>query len=459
MSFDQAVIIGGGIAGLLTAAALSESFRTVTIVERDELPEEPRHRRGVPQGLQVHALLAAGQDAMEELLPGVGQRFVDAGGVVVDSPADIAVFTSQGWSGRVRSKAHVVCMRRPHLELVLRQRVTELRNVRIVRGTVTGLTVSADARAVTGVTVKGGATASMSADLVVDASGRSSKAPVWMEDLGFPKPREAEVRSFIGYATVPVRLPDGALPEGVLGVLAHPHPGNPRGAAVVPCDNGLHLLAGLGMVKADPPSDREAFLAHLDQAPSPLIGEIARKADFLGPVHTYRIPGSRRRYWEELHPRPEGFVAVGDAVMSLNPLYGQGMSVAAVQARTLKSVVAQADGRLTGLADRIQKSFTSTLDTVFEMALDVDGHYANVEFIGVERPSQEAAAYNRYLSQVATEDAEVSLALKYAAHYFSTDLLQSESVRSKVRDWIDSGRTVVHNDPRKIPGIIDGPGQ
>lgn len=455
MGFNQVVIVGGSIAGLLTAAALSESFTSVVIVERDELPDEPRHRRGVPQGLQVHALLAAGQNAMEQLLPGIVADFVAAGARLVDSPADLAVYTSQGWSGRVKSEARVVCMRRPALEHVVRKRVLALPNVRVVKGAAAGLIATDDGSTVTGVTLRGSATASLSADLIVDASGRSSKSPAWIEVLGYERPREVEMRSFVGYATVPVRLPEDVLPAGVAGVLAHPHPGNPRGAAVVPCDNGLYLVAGLGMVNADPPGEVDAFFAHLDQAPSPLVGEIARKAELLGPVETYRMPGTRRRLWEDLPRRPEGFVAVGDAVMSVNPIYGQGMSVASVEALTLRGVVSEAGGRMEGLAERLQKAFVGTIDTVFGMIVNVDGLYEDAELVGVDRPDPERVRASRYLSQVATEDPEVSLALKYAAHYFSDEALRAESVQEKVRRWIDSGRTVTVTDPRTIPGVLN----
>lgn len=455
MAFDRVVIVGGSIAGLLTAAALSESFSSVVIVERDELPEESRHRRGVPQGLQVHALLAAGQNAMEELLPGIVDDFVENGARVVDSPADLAVYGSHGWSGRVKSEARVVCMRRPGLEFVVRRRVLALPNVQVVKGAVAGLIASDDGQRVTGVTLRGSTTLSLNGELIVDASGRSSKSPAWIEVLGYDRPREVELRSFVGYATVPVRLPDDALPPDVAGVLAHPQPGNPRGGAVVPCDNGLHQVAGLGMVNSDPPGEVDDFFAHIDQASSPLVGEVARKAELLGPVETYRMPGTRRRLWEELSQRPEGFVAIGDAVMSVNPIYGQGMSVASVEALTMRGVVEEADGRVAGLAERLQQAFVPTIESVFGMLVNVDGLYEDAELVGIERPDPEAVQASSYLSQVATEDAEVSLALKYAAHYFTTDALQTQSVQDKVRRWIESGRTVSVADPRTIPDVLN----
>ncbi|GAC1575178.1 MAG: FAD-dependent monooxygenase [Candidatus Dormibacteria bacterium] len=449
MPFDKAVVIGGSIAGLLGAAALAECFEKVVVVERDALPDGPEQRRGVPQGTQVHALLAAGQHAMNSLLPGIVDDFVVAGGRSVDSPHEIAVYGSQGWSGRAPSDARVVCIRRPVLEHVVRRRVLGLPNVELIRGVAAGLVASADGTSVAGVRLRDSSV--LDADVVVDASGRDSKGPEWMEELGFPAPEEKELRSFIGYATVTVRLPQDALPEGVAGILAHPHPGCLRGAAVVACDSGLHQLAALSMMGADPVADRDGFLAHLDAAPSPLIGEIARKAEFLGDVVTYRMPGSRRRRWEDLPRRPEGYIALGDAVMSFNPLYGQGMSVAAVSAVALHGVAKAAAGELPGLAAAAQKAMTPTIDTVFDMVVGIDGLYEGAELIGVEAPAPERATQGRAAAQLATEDAETSLALKHLAHWFSPERLQTDSVRSKLAAWVVEGRTPRNTDPKTIP--------
>jgi len=452
MSFGSAVVVGGSIAGLLSAAALAPSFEHITVVDRDELPDGPQHRRGVPQGTQVHALLAAGQHAMSELLPGLVDDLVAAGGRLVDSPHELAVYGSQGWSGRAPSDAVVVCMRRPALEAVVRRRVRGLPGIEFRRATVTGLSVSRDGSTVNGAVLRGGDV--VTTDLVVDASGRGSKAPVWLEELGYAAPRDKELRTFIGYATATVRLPADALPEGVSGVVSHPHPGSLRGAAVVPCDNGLHQIAALSMMGADPGAGRDAFLAHLDAAPTPLVGEIARKAEFLDDISTYRIPGTRRRMWEELDRRPEGFVAIGDAVMSFNPIYGQGMSVAAVSARALGETVERAGGQLEGLAQDFQRAVMPVLDTVFNIVVGVDALYEGAELDGVERPTPEAVAAGRTAAQLATEDAETALALKHLAHWFSPERLTAPSVREKLTAWAAEGRELRFTDPTVIPAPV-----
>ncbi|RZL82186.1 MAG: FAD-dependent monooxygenase [Rhodococcus sp. (in: high G+C Gram-positive bacteria)] len=451
MRLDSVVIAGGGIAGLLAAAAVGPHTQHITIIEKDDLPAEPAPRPGVPQGRQVHALLGAGQDAMSELLPGIVEDFAAAGARMVDSPADLAVFGRFGWAGRVRSGTQTVMMRRPVLEHVVRSRVLALPNVIVYRSAATGLSMSDDRTRVIGLQLLDGTTAE--GDLVIDATGRVSKSMDWLADFGYEAPAEKEMRSHIGYATVEVRLPDDAFDDGVAGVLAHPHPGNCRGAAVVPADNGIYLIAGLGMMNQDPPRDLDGFMAHLDAAPSPIVGEIARKAEFLTDIVTYRVRGSRRRMWEDLERRPEGYLLIGDAVMAFNPLYGQGMSVAACEAVALSRSVST-DSTVAGLAHRAQAAMKDVIDTVFAMAVSTDGAYEDAELIGVPRPSPEDVNAGALLSQVATDDPEVALAVKRYAHHFDRTDLRSPSIADKLAVWQADGRKVVHDNPLIIPGII-----
>ncbi|WP_019873731.1 FAD-dependent monooxygenase [Sporichthya polymorpha] len=448
----SALVLGGSIAGLLAAAALSPHVETVTLVDREDLLEP--NRRGVPQGTQVHALLGAGQRAMAALLPGIVDDLVTAGGRLVDSPHEVAIYGAQGWAGRVPSEAHVVFMRRPVLETVVRRRVLALPNVRAVSGVVTGLTGSSDR--ITGATLQGGST--LAADLIVDATGRNSKAAEWLAEFGCPAPATKELRSYVGYATATVRLPDGVFPPGVVGILSHPHPGALRGSAVVPCDNGLYQVAALGMMKADPPKDREGFQSHLEAAPSRLVAEVAAKAEFVEEPTVYKVRGSLRRMWEDLPAHPPGFLAIGDAVMSFNPLYGQGMSVAASEARILHDEVGRTGVADPGLAGRAQAAFTPVVDTVFHMVVSTDAHYPGAELVGVTAPDPEAVTSGRALSQLATEDPEVALALKTAGHFFDTAPLRSPGIAQKVAAWIADGRTPAAQDPTVIPpALIETP--
>lgn len=449
----RATIIGASIGGLLTATALHEAFDAVVLVESDELPAQPAHRAGVPQGNQVHALLAIGVRAMEQLLPGIVEELVEAGGVMMDAGCEVAIFEAEGWAGRVESEAHVVSMRRTHLEHVIRRRVLALPKVTLHPGEVVGLRADGDRRRVTGVELEGGG--HLESDLVVDSSGRGSRAPVWLEALGFDRPGDQELRSYVGYATVPARIPEGSFPEGVPALLSHPHPGNHYGSSVIPVGDGLHLFGALGMMKCYPPTEREAFLAHMDKASSPLVAELARKAEFVDDIAGYRMPGTRRRLWTAVE-RPDGFAAVGDSVLSINPLYGQGMSVVAVEATAIRRLASEPDVHDGRLGGRIQEAVEPIVDRVFQIVCGIDGRYSEAKRIGLDPLPEEMLAMARAMGELACEDAEASRAFRYAVQFFANDELMSPSLVTKVFEWMGAGRSVAdaYKDPNAVPGIL-----
>lgn len=390
---------------------------------------------------------------MEQPLSGIVEDLVAAGGVMMDAGCEVAIYEAEGWAGRVKSEAHVVSMRRTHLEHVIRGRVLALPNVTLHAGEVVGLRASDDGRRILGVDLAGGA--HIDSDLVVDSSGRGSRAPVWLEALGFDRPEDKELRSYVGYATVPARLPEGALPDGVPALLSHPNPGNHYGSSVIPVGDGLHLFGALGMMKCYPPTEREAFLEHVDRSSSPLVAEIARKAEFVGEIAGYRMPGTRRRRWTGVE-RPDGFAAVGDSVLSINPLYGQGMSVVAVEATAVRRLAEQSDVHDGHLGQRIQEAIEPIVERVFQIVCGIDGRYPDAKRIGLEPPPEEMLAMARAMGELACEDAEASRAFRYTVQFFANEELMSQSLVAKVFEWMGSGRSVseAYNDPRTVPGIL-----
>jgi 2-polyprenyl-6-methoxyphenol hydroxylase-like FAD-dependent oxidoreductase len=454
MTFNHAVVIGASVGGLLAAAALANKFSSVTIVERDELPAEPEPRRGVPQGHQVHALLAIGIESMERLLPNIVDDFVAAGGEPIDQGSDFAILGGEGWSARSASDAKFVALRRPILEHVIRERVKQLPGVQIVPGTVTGLLASDDRSRITGVTLKLADVDQIEADFVVDSSGRSSRSTRWIADLGYGQVEEKQIVATINYATALVEIPEDALPEGVRGILTPPTPKIPRGSAVMPCGNGQYQLAALGIMTDKIPTDRDAYIAYLDETASPIVGQIARRAEFLAEPVNYQLTGSRRFKWEDLPKHPERFLAIADAVMGFNPIYGQGMSAAAIEAVSLKSALEEAT-TLDGVARSVQQSFRPTIDLVLGLVLPLDAQFEGVELIGLEGPDDESLAAGRLLSQVATGDPTVATALTYVSHFFDTKFLADPEVQERIGQWISEGKQVVNNDPAVIPPRAD----
>ncbi|MFJ8819595.1 NAD(P)/FAD-dependent oxidoreductase [Amycolatopsis thermoflava] len=453
MAFERAVVIGASVAGLLASAALAERFGRVTIVERDELPTEPEPRRGVPQGAQVHALLAIGIRSMNELVPGFVDDLVAAGAEPIDQGNDIPIYNPTGWIARGKSEAQVVAVRRPVLEHVLRSRVTALPNVEIIAGTATGLLATDDKRRVTGVALKRSATDELFADLVVDASGRASRSTRWVEDLGYPQVGERQLNIGIGYATAVVNLPEDALPDGVRGILGPPSPALPRGCAVMACGSGQYQLAALSMGGEEIPTEREAYLRYLESGPTPLVGQIARKAEFVTEPVNYKLAGTRRFLWEDLPRRPEAFIAVGDAVMGFNPIYGQGMSVAAAEALRLRRHLAGATS-IDGLAEKVQTSFREVIDIVFGSVFPIDAAYPTAELVGLDPVDPAVLQAGQVLAEAATDDLEVANAMRAVTHLFTQEPLADPAIQEKIQAWAAEGRTVRNNDPAVIPAPL-----
>ncbi len=239
MTENHTIIIGGSVAGLMAAAAASARFAKVTLIERDVLPDGPEPRTGVPQSTQIHVILPLGLDRMEQLLPGIRQAFIDRGCLEFDQLAEVPTLGEAAWKVRVYS-ANAVAFRRPLFEEVIRERVLALGNVSIRHGSVRGVTLTADKSRVTGVALRDGS--QLDADFVIDASGRRTRTPLWLQEAGLHSPTEVQANAYMGYTTQFVKIPDSAL-DGILGLIAHPEPGHLKGGILLPADNGVFSRA------------------------------------------------------------------------------------------------------------------------------------------------------------------------------------------------------------------------
>ncbi|HEU0087832.1 MAG TPA: FAD-binding monooxygenase [Pseudonocardiaceae bacterium] len=396
----RAVVIGASMAGLLAARVLSEFFERVTVLDRDRLPSTAALRRGVPQARHAHGLLARGREILEELFPGLSADLIAQGAVSGDLQTDIRWYNDGRRLRPARSGLNGLGVSRPLLESYVRARVDTLAGVEILGcRDVAGLNVTPDRRVVRGVRVLpqtddvGGVRADEPADLVLDATGRGSRSPVWLAQLGYPQPVEESVRIRMTYSTRYYRREPHQF-GGSLGVLVGAVPPVlPRGGAAL-AQEGHRWVVGLaGGLGVEPPVDPAGFTAFAATLAAADIAELIRDAEPLDQPVRARFPASVRHRYEYLRTFPEGYLVVGDAMCSFNPIYGQGMTVAAAEALVLRDCLRRGHAHL---ARRFFRRAAALIDVPWSMAVGSDLRFPEVEG---PRPLR-LRVVNRYLPRL-----------------------------------------------------------
>jgi 2-polyprenyl-6-methoxyphenol hydroxylase-like FAD-dependent oxidoreductase len=370
---DHAIVLGGGMAGLLTARVLAETYSQVTVVDRDELAVGSQPRRGAPQGRHVHALLARGQQVLEQLFPGLTAELVERGAPIGDALGDVRLLFGGHRLARAEAGLVAVSASRPLLEDRIRARVRSLTGVGFgPPADAVGLRLSPDRRRVTGVRLlrraDGSAEEALHADLVVNATGRGSRAQAWLEALGFDPPAEQRVRVDVGYATRRYRLPTDAL-DGDLACVHGPPPDQPRGGALARLEGDVWMLTLCGFLGDHPPTNVDGFDAFARSLRFPDIHDALRAGEPIDDPARFRFPANVKRRYERTRHLPEGFLVLGDAMCSFNPIYGQGMTVAALEAIALRRCLADGDQRL---ASRFFRAASRVADHAWNMATGSD---------------------------------------------------------------------------------------
>jgi 2-polyprenyl-6-methoxyphenol hydroxylase-like FAD-dependent oxidoreductase len=383
---ERAVVLGASMGGLLAARVLADFYETVTVVERDVLPETADNRRGVPQGRHVHALLGRGSQVLGELLPGILDELVADGAPVWDDAEYSRLYISFGEHLMPRSGKAVLDPKanamyqpsRPFLEQHVRRRLQAIENVTILDGhDVAELTSTADRKRVTGVRVverDGGADKELTADLVVDAMGRAAHTPALLQSLGYGRPVEDHIVMHTTYVSQMLRIPPGALKE--MMVLISAAPGRPTGMFLVGYENDTWIFTVFGMVGHEPPRDLSGMLSFAQgYAPAHVLAAV-RAGEPMAPVVQHRLPSSQWRRYDKMRRFPECLLVTGDAMCSFNPVYGQGMSVAAMDALALRESLRRG---VTGLSRRYFRAAAKSIGVAWGLAAGSDLAFPEVE--------------------------------------------------------------------------------
>ncbi|AQT81243.1 oxidoreductase [Mycolicibacterium litorale] len=351
----HAIVIGASIAGLSTARVLCDFYDRVTVYDRDDLPPTPAYRAAVPQDRHVHILMARGANEFESLFGGLLEEMTAAGVAKLENRPDCIHF---GAAGHVLGTGHTLrheftayVPSRKQLEWQIRRRTTALPNVEIVQRDVNAPLFDGERQAVTGVLLaSGGDDEFVAADLVVDASGRGTRLPAWLEQWGFARPAEQTVDVGIGYATQQLTIPNGLIAEKV--VVAGVSRTQPAGLGMLYYEDDTWGLTTFTVGHLAPPQTFAQMCTVADQVLPASQAAAIRQAEPLGDIAFHRYPVSRWRRYDKLRRFPGGLIAVGDAVASFNPTYGQGMTMTALQAGHLRRLLAAGSTDLAGELNR-----------------------------------------------------------------------------------------------------------
>lgn len=409
----HAVVLGGSLAGLLAARVLSDHFEEVTLIERDAFRETAEVRRGIPQANHVHGLLLRGREVLEELFPGLQDEMIADGVPIVDMANEIAWYTRAGWGIRFPSEMKVLAFTRPILDLHVRRRLSSNPRVKIIDNTDVLRLIPAEKNRLAGVLICPRSSESdrrvakeLRADLVVDTTGRASRAPRWLNDLGYVIPEETVVDAHLGYASRLYRIPDDFHRDWKCAYVQSAPPERNRGAILFEVEGDRWLVTLTGGARDYPPSDEAGFLEFARSLPVSTIYDAMCAAEPITPIKTHRGTENRLRHFERAKELPENFLVLGDAVCAFNPVYGQGMTTAALGALTLRNTLRE-NTDLRGLSRRFQKRLGKVIKAPWLLATGEDYRYPTTTGHGATLMTKFMHRYMNHVIALATQSVAV----------------------------------------------------
>jgi 2-polyprenyl-6-methoxyphenol hydroxylase-like FAD-dependent oxidoreductase len=372
-----ALVIGGSMAGLLATRVLIKHFDQVILVEKDPMHDWPESRKGQPQTRHLHGLLIQGMETLKQYFPDLLEDLKTSGNPVVDVGKNMRWFCHGNYRTRFLLGVESISVSRPFLEWKIRQRVAALPKVKIQDGyRVEKILFSDDNQRVIGVKVSNtnvsGQEEVLLADLVVDASGRGSQAPRWLTEAGYSSPEEREVTCGTGYATrIFKRNPQE--PSSLDWIFITPDaPKERRLGAAFPIEHNQWIVSLGGWHGDHAPNDEAGFKAFARSLPAPDVYNIVSQCEPVSPIIVHKFPASVRRHYEKLNRFPDGYLVLGDAVCSFNPLYGQGMTSAILQAAQLDRTLSEQPKALYGIAKAYFRRIAKIIDIPWQTAVSED---------------------------------------------------------------------------------------
>jgi 2-polyprenyl-6-methoxyphenol hydroxylase-like FAD-dependent oxidoreductase len=440
---QHAVVIGGSLAGLMTARVLADHFDAVTVLERDVIDAQPGMHKSIPQGNHLHGLLRSGQQVMASLYPGFLDKLDTLGARRCRAGTELVFYLPNGKAfsatGTVRAPYDlgfdITCHSRGLLEYCVRQCTLEYPNITFASEMKVQGLLYADGR-VHGVRYQQcGEVHSLAADFVVDAGGRGSQAPRWLMELGFQAPQETVIGVDIAYASTKFCVPATYdEPDRIIACLGLA-PDFPNGAMMEIIEENLWHVTLVGRFGNYPPHDAEGFVAFAQALYTPKVYDLVKDAERVTDITSYRFPTSVLRHYERLRTFPERLVVLGDAISSFNPFYGQGMSSAALQVEALQQLLherATASQGLDGLAQAFFPQAAAIVLTPWTLAARQDWAFPRTQG---DRPAdlEEDAQYFAALDALTADDVEVYRLLVDVFHLVKPlSALHEEPLRSRV---------------------------
>lgn len=376
-SMEKAIIIGGGISGKLAGRVLSDVYKEVIILERDSEPEEPLSRKGAPQGEHLHALLHAGEYGLEELFPGITEKFYDSGAVKINSTIDLSWFHHGSWKIRYDGGYSTTLQTRPHLEWHIEQYLKKIPNVVFhYNQVVQDFLYDETENRIIGVQLKDG---SLTADIVVDASGVSSLSPIWLTKRGIQVPDE-KVDIHLSYISKQFQLAENHDKDWKIKMV-YPNPPHEKiGGTISSVEENRYIVTIMGYHNAI--NDKEVlqsdngFLELTKKLPRQDIYEAIKNATPITKTALYRIPQIVWRRFDKTENLPDGIVLIGDTICRIDPVFGQGMSIAILEALALQRLLQTHNGDLHKVPKAFHSKAAKIISPIWNMVITEDFRYS-----------------------------------------------------------------------------------